>query len=235
MIDPMIEKHYDYTGYAYAYNNPIKFIDVMGLDTNVYVMDQASRPKDDGTSGTSYTAEIVVEVDGKAVGTYRGSSYPNSKSESDNSTEHNTIDDGEHNYDNKYGHKGSSKKGLNIFDNAKTRETDGKSPDGKDSKMTGANVHSGHSDNGGNMSRGSTGCITIHPDDVSSFMNNFDWSGTVTKRNTDGTVKTYTGTTGKSAGKVIVSRNGVSYDQYKAQENGATYNPIRKVYIKNLF
>jgi len=33
VIDPMIEKHYDYTPYAYTYNNPILFIDVMGLDT----------------------------------------------------------------------------------------------------------------------------------------------------------------------------------------------------------
>ena len=65
VIDPMIEKHYDYTPYAYAYNNPIKFIDVMGLDTNIYVMDQTTRPQDNGTAGTTYTAEVTVEVDGK--------------------------------------------------------------------------------------------------------------------------------------------------------------------------
>jgi hypothetical protein len=28
----MIEKHYDYTGYAYCYNNPLNFIDPFGLD-----------------------------------------------------------------------------------------------------------------------------------------------------------------------------------------------------------
>ena len=32
-IDPMIEKHYEWTPYAYAYNNPIKLIDIAGLDT----------------------------------------------------------------------------------------------------------------------------------------------------------------------------------------------------------
>lgn len=38
VIDPMIEDHFDYTGYAYCYNNPISFIDPLGLDTiNVVV------------------------------------------------------------------------------------------------------------------------------------------------------------------------------------------------------
>ncbi len=32
-IDPMIEYHYNYTGYAYVYNNPINLIDPFGLDT----------------------------------------------------------------------------------------------------------------------------------------------------------------------------------------------------------
>jgi len=32
-VDPVIEKHYDYTGYAYVYNNPIRLIDPLGLDT----------------------------------------------------------------------------------------------------------------------------------------------------------------------------------------------------------
>ena len=235
VIDPMIEKHFDYTGYAYAYNNPILFIDVMGLDTTIYVMDQASRPQDNGTAGTTYTADITVEVDGAVVGTYSGSSYPNSKSNTDNSTKHNTVAEGEHNYDNQFGHKGSSKKGLNVFDNATTRTTKGVTPDGKSIDMTGENVHSGTSDNGGSMSRGSTGCVTVAPDDVDSFMGNFDWSGSVTKTQTDGTAKTYTGTTGNSSGKIIISRSGASYNQYKAQKSGATYNPIKDTYVKNKF
>jgi len=32
-IDPLIEKHFDYTPYAYVYNNPLLFIDPFGMDT----------------------------------------------------------------------------------------------------------------------------------------------------------------------------------------------------------
>ena len=31
--DPMVEKHYDWSSYVYAYNNPILYIDPIGLDT----------------------------------------------------------------------------------------------------------------------------------------------------------------------------------------------------------
>jgi RHS repeat-associated protein len=34
--DPLIEMHYDYTPYAYVYNNPIKLIDPFGLDSIYY-------------------------------------------------------------------------------------------------------------------------------------------------------------------------------------------------------
>ncbi len=58
--DPMIEKHFDYSGYAYVYNNPTKLIDPFGLDT-VWVFDQEQRPEDDA----EYTAEIYVEQNGE--------------------------------------------------------------------------------------------------------------------------------------------------------------------------
>lgn len=235
VIDPMIEKHHEWTSYAYAYNNPVLFIDVMGLDTAIYVLDQPNRPIDNGTSGTSYTADVVVEIDGKPVGTYKGSSYPNSKSNTDNSTKHNTVAEGEHNFDNKFGHKESSKKGLNIFDNAFNRTTKGTAPDGTSVDMVGENVHSGTSDNGNAQSRGSQGCITIHPNDVDSFNQNFDWSGSITRTKNDGTKVTYTGTTGNSSGKIYVSRSGMSYNEYKASQNGATYNPFTDTYNRNLF
>ncbi len=34
--DPMVEEHFDYTPFAYVYNNPISFIDLFGLDTTYY-------------------------------------------------------------------------------------------------------------------------------------------------------------------------------------------------------
>jgi len=41
-IDPMIEKHYNYTPYAYVYNNPIKLIDPFGLDSVIVHRSEAS-------------------------------------------------------------------------------------------------------------------------------------------------------------------------------------------------
>jgi len=32
-VDPVIEEHYDYTGYAYTYNNPLRYWDYFGLDS----------------------------------------------------------------------------------------------------------------------------------------------------------------------------------------------------------
>ncbi len=85
-MDPMAEKHQNYTPYHYTFNNPIRFIDELGLDTNIYVFDQRQRPTDDGTDDKTYTATFyVVGDDGKVLGTYRGSSYPNS-AEGDNTT-----------------------------------------------------------------------------------------------------------------------------------------------------
>ena len=36
-VDPMTEEHFDYTPFAYVYNNPISFIAFFGLDTTLYV------------------------------------------------------------------------------------------------------------------------------------------------------------------------------------------------------
>ena len=60
--------------------------------------------------------------------------------------------------------------------------------------MTSVNVHSGYSDNKGPSSRGSKGCITIHPDDAQQFFLHFNWN--INNPNT-----------GNSTGKIIIIRN----------------------------
>lgn len=202
VIDPMVENnHHDYTPYAYAYNNPILYIDQVGLDTTIYVFDQGERPKDNGTKGETYTAEIYIDIDGEIVGPYSGSSYPNSKSNSDNSTSSNTVKDGEHKYNNESGHDNGTKKGLNIDDsNNDSRTASGTNPKGEDVTMTGVNVHEGKSDNGNYNSRGSRGCVTINPKDSEAFFNNFDWSknSAQTKGNSSGTIVIHRGNTASS-------------------------------------
>ncbi len=202
VIDPMVENgHFDYTPYAYAYNNPVLYVDPIGLDTTIYVFDQGDRPNDNGTNGETYTAEIYVDLDGEIVGPYSGSSYPNSKSNSDNSTNSNTITKGEHEFNNKSGHDGGTEKGLNIDDSENNaRTTTGTNPQGEDVTMKNVNVHEGKSDNGNFNSRGSKGCITINPKDSNAFFGNFDWSknSSQTQGNSSGTIVIHRGTSAQS-------------------------------------
>lgn len=196
-VDPMVENnHHDYTPYAYVYNNPIRFYDVMGLDSgDVYIIDREERPVDNGTKGQTYSGFAFVETDdGEYSETYLASSHPNSKSNTDNSPKHNTIKAGKHSYNNTKGHKGGAQKGLNIDDSDnKNRTTTGTDPNGNDVEMQYVNVHKGTSDNGNAMSRGSKGCVTIHPDDADAFFSNFDFSN---------------GNTGNSSGSIYIIRIG---------------------------
>jgi len=181
--------------YAAMANNPIRFNDVLGDTTKVYVFDQKDRPQDNGTKGKSYAADVYVydTETGGLKGPYAGSSYPNSKSNKDNSTSANTLKDGEYDFNNKSGHKGSTKKGLNVVNSKGQRKTSGTSKDGKDVTMENVNVHEGASDNGNYSSRGSLGCITINPSDASDFFGNFNWTNKPE-------------TTGDSKGKIVVKR-----------------------------
>ena len=205
MPDPAVENnHYEWSPYTYVYNNPILLIDPFGLDS-VYVLDQATRPDDNGTAGTSYTADVYVVQNGELVyiGDNEKSTYPNSISLTDNSTDHNTVAEGEHSFDNVYGHSQSQERGLNIYDDESTRTVAGTSPDGTsvEGGMTGVNDHEGESNNGGPRSRGSTGCVTTDPAASDSYYNVFDWSGTITRNGV-----THTGTTGNSSGSYYIYR-----------------------------
>ena len=190
--DLLSENHYSISPYTYCMNNPLRFSDRLGMDT-IQVIDIPSRPLDKGVKGQTYTANIYVIKNGKQFGPYKGSSYPNSISNSDNRTLFNTINEGEYLYNNLSGHKGGQQKGLNIVNEKGERKTDGTNPHGENVTMTNVNMHSGTSDNGNYNSRGSHGCITISPEDAPAFFSNFDWSGE-------------NETTGKSSGTVIIKR-----------------------------
>lgn len=193
-VDPLSEKYYFNSPYAFSENKVVAHVELEGLES-VYVFDQSQRPQDNGTPGKTYTAKVyVVGTDGNVNGPYAGSSYPNSISNTNNSTNANTLNTGEHFYNNESGHKGGTKKGLNIVDSADNRKAPGTDPNGSEVTMTGVNVHAGASDLGNYSSRGSSGCITIKPGDVDNFFSNFDWSGAFGKTgNSSGTVTVFRG------------------------------------------
>ena len=192
-MDPMAEKYYSTSPYAWCGNNPINAIDPNGRDS-VYIHDQSKRPLDCGIAGETYTATVVVVQNGEIVGEYRGSSYPNSTSNSDNSTPYNTINEGDYPFNNKYGHKQGNEKGLNIVDNKGKRTVPGTDKNGEDVTIEYGNVHSGKSDKGNYNSRGSIACITIHPDDADAFFSHFTWTNDEKTR-------------GNSQGRIFINRD----------------------------
>ncbi len=191
--DPLAEKYYGITPYAYCAGDPVNKIDLNGRET-VLVIDASNRPRDNGIKGTSYTAEIYCIKNGIISQKFRGSSYPNSVSNSNNMPAANTVKEGEYLYNNKYGHKGGTEKGLNIIDDIGRRRVPAFTPDNKETIATYVNVHAGYSDNGNATSRGSKACITIHPDDADAFFSNFNWTNK-------------SKTTGDSSGSILIYRN----------------------------
>ena len=192
-VDPLASSYVHNSPYAFSENKVIVHVELEGLES-VFVFDQKNQPKSKG----DYTAQIfVIHPNGKVGGPYLGSSYPN------NSDKHNTLNQGTHLYNNKAGHKSSSKKGLNIVDGEGNRQnTSGTDPNGNPATMEWVNVHEGDSDN----NRGSAGCPTCHPAHTEEFLSNFDWSAEITVVNRNGENKTYKGTTGKSSGTFTVFR-----------------------------
>lgn len=106
-------------------------------------------------------------------------------------------------FNNKYGHKGGSRYGLNLVNPSGERKVGGTNAEGNNVEMVYVNVHSGYSDKGNYNSRGSSGCITIHPDDAAAFFKNFIWNPQKF--------------TGNSVGKIIIFRKNSQNkdDQYK--------------------
>ena len=206
-VDPLAEGYVGWSAYNYVLGNPVRFIDLDGWDTTILVLDEDTRPEDNGTEGTTYTAKIYVfdDVNGELNGPYKGSSYPNSKSNEDNSTFFNTINEGEYLYNNESGHIGGTKKGLNIVDSEGNRTAEGTDPEGNSVTMSYVNIHEGYSDKGNFNSRGSKGCVTICPDDAAGFFLNFDWSSNAEN------------TKGKSTGTIFIQRG-------TPEENNATLN-----------
>ena len=203
-IDPLAEDYVYNSPYNFSENRVIDAVELEGLE-KVLITDIPNRPQDNGTVGTSYTAQAYYlnEDTGDLSGPYDSSTYPNSVSNTNNSTNSNTLNEGEHNYNNESGHDGGTEKGLNIVDQNGEREAPGTAPNGDPVTMTVVNVHEGASDNGNYNSRGSDGCITICPDDSSDFFSNFNW--------TNGAE-----TTGDSSGTITVVRGGqVVRDGYK--------------------
>src|SRR5690606_3338510 len=216
------EKYYYNSPYAFSENKVVVHRELEGLES-VYIFDQGERPQDNGTPGTTYTAEVYVVNDenGTVSGPYSGSTYPNSVSNTDNSTNHNTLNAGEHSYNNESGHKSGTRKGLNIVNADGVREAPGTSAEGGDVTMTVVNVHAGTSDNGNFNSRGSEGCITIAPADTEGFFGNFDWSGANgTTGNSSGTVSVHRGDTQESRlDKVKIELLNVTIDDLNSDGN----------------
>jgi len=66
--DPLAEKHFEYTPYAYAFNNPITYIDPIGLDTVAATTAQPIKQDDvvvmeDGTEYTMNADETEIKPD----------------------------------------------------------------------------------------------------------------------------------------------------------------------------
>ncbi len=217
-VDPLAEDYYHNGTYNFSENRVIDAVELEGLEA-VLVIDKDERPQDNGTVGTTYTGSTYYlnETTGDISGPYRSSTYPNSISNSDNSTKYNTLNEGEHKYNNTSGHDGGTKKGLNIDDKG-SRRTDGTKPDGEDVTMQYVNYHSGASDKGNYNSRGSAGCITCHPDDANSFFENFNWTNTTkTKGDSSGTITVQRGTEAENKAAVIgLSLKGANIKRDKA-------------------
>ncbi len=144
----------------------------------IFFIDREELPADDGTPGTSYTATVYVldNENNTLYGPFRGSTYPNTRENPEGSDKPNRVKEGPHYFNNRNGHKGQTVRGLNLIDSVDVRIVPGWSWTLQPSVVQYANVHTGFSDRGNYNSRGSQGCLTLHPDENDDFMDIFDFS-----------------------------------------------------------
>jgi hypothetical protein len=153
------------------------------FELEVYFFDM---PKIESYDPT-YTSVIYVanHKTNKLSGPFKGSSFPNSDPSDPTKTIYNTIVDKEHIFNNRSGHKGATRKGLNIVDRIGRKKWEGRYNEGWDPSeklltMFNVNVHSGVSDKGNHNSRGSHGCLTIFPLHVEQFFNSIGYPNAAT-------------------------------------------------------
>jgi RHS repeat-associated protein len=151
--------------YAYALNNPYKYVDPLGL-FDITIVEMGER------NGPTYDAKIKVIGDNGKVAEVRGSAWPNPSNPSPGITEGT--------YDATYsttGHKGITN-GVRLEDGGKIPTLGPNPTQNNQEYATGINIHAGYSE----TNRGSAGCITIDPkqaNKVWSVLQNGE-TGTVT-------------------------------------------------------
>jgi len=162
----------------------------------------------------TFTADIYVLDHTKKLrfGPYDGSTFPDNKKK--NSKQPRTVLPGRYLFNNKYGHKGSMKRGLNLVDEKGDRFTDAKPWTGPPDKAQNINVHNGGTGKGYYYSRYSQGCLTIDKDTIDDFMNLFEW----TVPNSEGKL-----TSGTSSGWIYVVRTTESERQDFIKEIESVY------------
>jgi len=80
--DPLAELHFDYTPYAYVYNNPIKLIDPFGMDSTFYGENGSIICYQDGDNGqtsvnyVTQTTQTTDDLYGSQDSPEKGNSNP---------------------------------------------------------------------------------------------------------------------------------------------------------------
>jgi len=153
------------------------------FDIEVYFFDVSAlgnmEPQYDGRP--TYTGAVYVANyrSGTLNGPYiTSSTFPNSKKNNMKETKYNTVLEGSYIFNNRSGHKGAKRRGLNLVRQTGLSGWEGRFNLGFDKNgdtvlMKDVNVHGGTSDKGNYNSRGSHGCLTILPKDTLEFFKHF--------------------------------------------------------------